>query len=246
MSEIIKYNDIDLSKINYTGPTQNQNSYYGSIDYDNHSFAIQTSRLKIINIKDKVIKVSVEPTDFSFYDTIIKLDDHNLASTYKHSKDWFKKELPMDVLENMYRRISKPFKKDEIPTLELKLSSKPNCQVYDIQNNLIDLDKLEENSTILGIINIDGLKFLKRDYYCDIGLSQIKICKELIINKQSKCLIEDNIEEDIYEYEILDEEVIYNNKQKEELKKKIIDTQKNIDNEQKSLLELQKKLRHLN
>tara|TARA_Y100000389_G_scaffold202762_3_gene249071 strand:- start:1491 stop:2231 length:741 start_codon:yes stop_codon:yes gene_type:complete len=246
MSEIIKYNNIDLSKISYTGPTQNKNSYYGSIDYNNHNFMIQTSRLKVIDIKDKVIKVSVEPTDFSFYDTIIKLDDHNLASTYKHSKEWFKKELPMDVLENMYRRLSKPFKKDQIPILELRLSTKPDCHVYDTEDNIISLGELNVDSTILGIIDINGLKFLKRDYYCDICLSQIKICKELNINKQSKCLIEDNTEEDIYEYEILDEEVIHNNKQKEELKKKIIDTQKNIDNEQKSLLELQKKLRHLN
>ena len=62
MSEVIKYNKIDLSKIDYTGPTQNKNSYYGSIDYNNHNFMIQTSRLKVIDIKDKIIKVSVEPS----------------------------------------------------------------------------------------------------------------------------------------------------------------------------------------
>ena len=43
----------------------------------------------------------------------IKLDDHNLSSTYQSSNDWFNKELPMDILEGMYRRITKPFKKDE-------------------------------------------------------------------------------------------------------------------------------------
>ena len=245
--EIIKYNKIDLDKINYTEPTNQQNSYYGSIDYNNQVFAVQTSRLTIIDIKDKVIQVSVDPNDFSFYDMIVKLDDHNLASTYKNSKEWFKKELPMDVLENMYRRLSKPFKKGEVPLIDLKLSVKPKCQLYDISNKEIDIKNLVKGSSIIGILNIKGLKFLKRDYYCEIYISQIKLTKPIEKPISNKCLIEDDIENtDIYDYEIFDEEVINKTKEKSELIKKINTIKNIIQNHNKDLSLLQEKLKNLN
>jgi hypothetical protein len=245
--EIIKYNKIDLSKINYTEPTNQQNSYYGSIDYNKQVFAIQTSRLTIIDVKDKIIQVSVDPNDFSFYDMVVKLDDHNLASTYKYSKEWFKKELPMDVLENMYRRMSKPFKKGEVPLLDLKLSVKPKCLVYDISNKEIDINDIVKDSTIIGILNIKGLKFLKRDYYCEMYLSQIKITNSIEKPISNKCLIEDDINDNnIYDYEIFDEEVINKTKEKNELMKQV-DTIKNIiENHKKDLSLLQEKLKNLN
>ena len=145
MSEVIKYNKIDLTNINYTKPTNQQNAYYGGIDYNKNLFLIQTSHLTIQSIKDKIITVSVDTDDFSFYDTIVQLDDHNLASTYKNSNEWFNKELPMDVLENMYRRMSKPFKKGEIPFHVVVYNCSHNEQhsgKEDIKLNKICTDKM--------------------------------------------------------------------------------------------------------
>lgn len=248
MTEIIRYNTIDLHKINYTKPSNQQNSYYGSIDYDNKVFNIQTARLKVKSIKDKSIIVTVDPNDFSFYDTIVKLDDHTLASTYKKSKEWFQKELPMDILESMYRRISKPFKKGDIPELEFKLSPKYKCQVYDQSNKEIMISDLVEGTTIMSIINIRGLKFLKRDYYCECYLSQIKVSQPIKESVFTGCLIEDdeNNQPNKYDYEIFDEEVIQNLEKKRELQQKIIIIEQTIKNEQQELESLQQKLRSLN
>lgn len=245
MSEIIRYKDIDLNSINYSKPTNQQNAYFGSITYKNNPFEIQSSRLKIIEIKDKSIKVSVEPDDFSFYDTLVKLDDHNLASTYKKSKDWFNKELPMDILETMYKRLSKPFKKNTIPEIELKLNSK--CQVYDVSNQLIPLNNLSVNSIIICLVNIKGLKFLKRDYYCDLGVFQMKLINPVQKNITNKCLIEDDqIIDSKYDYEILDEEVIQLNLQKNIVIDKIKHLEKKIENDKVELINLQKELMNLN
>jgi len=245
MSEVIKYNKIDLTNINYTKPTNQQNAYYGGIDYNKNTFLIQTSRLTIQSIKDKIITVSVGTDDFSFYDCIVKLDDHNLASTYKNSNEWFNKELPMDVLENMYRRMSKPFKKGEIPLLDLKLPTKPKCQVYDQSNKAIDITDIVEGSTIIGILNIKGLKFLKRDYYCEMSLSQIKITNPIEKRLSNKCLIDDE-ELNNYDYEVFDEEVIQNSKQKIELTNQIKNIEQDIQNNQKQLESLKQKLKNLN
>ena len=244
MSEVIKYNEIDLTNINYKKPVNQKNSYYGGIDYNKNIFNIQTSRLIVKSVKDRDIIVSVDSGDFSFYDSIVQLDDHNLSSTYKHSKEWFNKELPMDVLENMYRRMSKPFKKGEVPLLDFKLT-KSKCQVYDQSNKGINMADIVEGSTIIGILNIRGLKFLKRDYYCEIYLSQIKLTNPIEKPLSNNCLIEDN-EINSYDYEVFDEEVIQNSKEKIKLTDQIKNIEIDIQNNQKQLEFLKQKLKNLN
>ena len=69
--------------------------------------------------KQKYLVLKVDSKDFGFYDLLVKLDDHNLSTTYQNSKGWFDKELPMDILEKMYRRITKPFKKGGIPEIHI-------------------------------------------------------------------------------------------------------------------------------
>ena len=81
----------------------------------------------------------MDPQDFTFYDSLVKLDDHNLSKTYTSSKEWFNKELPMDVLEGMYRRITQPFKKGDVPEIILKLpyhKQKIQSRIYDQSNNI--------------------------------------------------------------------------------------------------------------
>ena len=105
MSEVIRHNKLDISSLHYSKPVNQNNLYYGSIDYNNNPCYIQTAKLVVEDIKEvnkqKYIVLKVDPDDFSFYDLLVKLDDHNLSSTYKFSKDWFSKELPMDILEKM-------------------------------------------------------------------------------------------------------------------------------------------------
>jgi len=253
MTEIVKHNEVDLNKVQYTKPTHKQNAYYGDMLYDKNELYIQSSRMKIIDIKDnKQLVVSVDPANFDFYDFMVSLDDHNLATTYRSSKEWFEKELPMDVLETMYRRISQPFKKGDTPTLEFKLHApkKKLCQVYDQDNKEMKLDQLVIGDTIIAIVQVGGLKFLKRDYYCDLCISQIKCTKPMDPEPLQGCMITDEVEperpEDICEFEILDEEVIERNQEKLAIEQQVKVIESTIHNEQQQLHELQEKLKNLN
>lgn len=251
MTEVTRYNKVDFSKLSYSPPENQQNVYYGSIQHNELPLYLQTSRLRFMDIKEenkqKFMLFQVDPDDFSFYDMLLKLDDNNLSATYQSSKEWFKKELPMDILETMYRRISQPFKKNEVPTVLFKVpiyKQAVQCSLYDESNNPITLDSLDKGTTVLAIIHIKGLKFLKKEYYCDMYLSQIKVTKPLPV-RVTECLIEDEDEEVVNEFEYLDEEVILRAKEKNKLIEEKNNLECVIQQKQQELSEIINKIEKL-
>jgi len=247
MSEVTRYNKLQLDNIQYDKPENKGTVYFGSMLYDLNPLLLQSSRLKVKEIKEvekqRYIVLETDDTDFSFYDKLVQLDDHILDATYQNSEEWFNKELPMDILEGMYKRITAPFKKDEKPSLEFKLpyhSDKLQTKIYGQTNELIELDNLTVGSTIILMIQVKGLKFLKQNYYCDTFLSQIKLIKETVVVKPVSCLIEDDEVEAIqpeekYDYEILDEELLKKNKEIEELESSILKNKQQIEEDENNL-----------
>jgi hypothetical protein len=195
--------------------------------------------------------------DFTFYDKMVQLDDHNLDRTYQQSEAWFNKELPMDVLEEMYKRITQPIKKGETPQLRFKLSSDDQvvlAKCYNQANELVDLDSLVPGTSIIMMVHIRGLKFLKQHYYCDMSISQIKLVKDPVSIVPAECLIVDEgtvdngtaeVPEGKYDYEIVDEEAIVKNKAVEELTQQIADYQQKIEKDTCELSRLETALVNL-
>lgn len=254
MTEVIRYDKLNIENIQYEKPENQNNVYFGPMYCDLNPLLIQSSRLKVkeLNVDNKTIILETDSSDFRFYDILVKLDDNNLEQTYQKSEEWFNKELPMDILEGMYKRITKPFKKDDIPSIELKLPYHKlslQTKIYGSDNQAIEVDKLKPGSTIIVMLHVRGLKFLKQNYYCDVFLSQIKLVKEYIPIKPAECLIEDdNVNELIeskYDYEIIDEEVVQKNKEINELENKISEYRKKIENDKTELSKLEEMLVNL-
>ena len=255
--EVTRYNKLSLDNIQFDKPENKGTVYYGPMLYDLNPLLLQSSRLKVKEIKEidkqKYLIIETDTSDFSFYDKLVKLDDHILEKTYQNSEEWFNKELPMDILENMYKRITSPFKKDETPSIQFKIPyHKENIQtkVYNQANEIIDVSTLVPGSTIISMVQVKGLKFLKQIYYCDLFLSQIKLINETVTIKSEQCLIEDTegVEDDSkttdgkYDYEILDEEVIQKSKEIEEMELSISERKQIIEIEQSKLSKLEEQL----
>lgn len=250
---IYKHSDIDTKKINYNKPEKNGSFYYSPINYKNEPFHIQSPKMKctskiIENIEKGNYNLDCEPinNDFSFYDFFLNLEDRNVKETFKKNKDWFGKEIPLELIDDMYKRTIKPVKKDSKPSFSFKIpviKNKVQCQIYDQKKICLDISKLEPETEIVFILHVKGLKFLKNHYYCDCYLSQIKV---FVSNEDKFSIIkeyafeEDNeiVESD---HDILDEEVISEMikqkeliKQKEEEKRsiqgKILKLQQELDN----------------
>ena len=150
----------------------------------------------------------------------------------------------------MYKRTTKPFKKDVNPTLKFKLPIVKNeiqCGVYNQQKVFIDLDEIKEGVDLILILHIRGLKVLKQYFYCDCYVSQIKVFQEnkaLKYNIISEYSMVDNGSEsgeDIFDQEILDSfktEEEKKEKEKQELREK-------EENERKEKLERENKIKQI-
>ena len=188
---IRKYDDIDLDQINYSKPEKLGSSYFGSLSYGTNlrPLYIQTPKLKcktnISEIKDKknpYLDLEIPQGSFDMYDLFLNLDDQNIKKTVSNSNEWFRKDLSLEVIDDMYKRITKPFKKDNNPILRFKLPVIKNeiqCGVYNQQKVFIDLDEVKENMDVVLILHIRGLKILKQYFYCDCYISQIKVFQEI-------------------------------------------------------------------
>ena len=234
MSSIIRYDDIIIDNINYSKPEKLGQSYFASMSYTDSlkPIYIQTPKLmcktNISEVKDKkapYLEVEVPKGRFDMNDLFLSLDDKNIKTTFEKSEEWFKKELSLEAIDEMYRRTTKPFKKNVNPTLKFRVPVVKNeikCGVYNQKRVFVDVNDVKENMEVILVLHVRGLKILKSLFYCDCYISQIKLFQE----QDSKfniipeyCVVdeEENEYDDIFDEEILKSAGDYlDNKEKEE------------------------------
>ena len=161
---IQKHLELNFKKINYDKPVKQGLIYYSSINYDNEPFYIQSPKMIckedgsfILDKKNTMINLETINHDYSFYDFFINFDDKNIKETYKNNNDWFNKEIPLEIIDNMYKRTCKPIKKNSKPTFSFKIPTfkdKVQCQIYDQKKNYIDFNKIKSGSELSFILHI--------------------------------------------------------------------------------------------
>ena len=223
MGSVKKYDDIELDQINFSKPEKIGNSYFGSMCYGDElkPLYIQTPIMKafnnisdIVDKKNPYLDVEVCNKNFDLYDFFLNLDDKNIKTTFQKSQEWFGKEIPLEGIDDMYKRLTKPCKKDHNPVIRFRLpivKGKIQCGVYNQQKVFIDINEIVKDTELILILHIRGLKILKQYYYCDCYISQIKVFqdKENKFNIIPEYSIIDDDEEinDEYKY-IFDEEIL--------------------------------------
>ena len=138
------------------------------------------------------------------------MDDKNIKTTFQKSQDWFNKELPLEAIDDMYKRSTKPFKKNTNPNLKFRLpivKNKIQCGVYNQQRVFVDINEIKEGSELILVLHIRGLKFLKQHFYCDCYISQIKLFQDkdtkYNIIPEYAVIDDDNDYDDIFDEEII-------------------------------------------
>ena len=240
---LIKHNEFDTKKIQYTKPEKTGAYYYSTMSYGASTpIHIQTPKMKCrysgTDVLDKGTgMIEMEPlgSDYNLYEKFVHLDDRNIKETYNKNKTWFGKEIPLELIDDMYKRCSKPIKQGEKPQFSIKIpivKGKVQCPVYDQKRACIDFRKITPECELIAVIHIRGLKFLKHHYYCDMYVSQIKV----IVPRKQKYEIPDTymIEDDEEdETEVLDESVLAELKYRQEREQRLKELQNELEEKQK-------------
>ena len=174
-----------------------------------------------------IMPVATHHDNFDMYDLFMKLDDKLVKSTYNNSKEWFNQSIPLENIEEMYKSVCKPLKKNKNPSIKFKLpveNDKILSKIYDQNRELVDIKDCKSGYDAICILHIRGIKFMKQQYICDIYINQMKVNipkrEDFVI--PDKCLIDEfdklyDSDEDIIDNEIIDE---INNEREIILKKK--------------------------
>lgn len=261
MACVKRYEDILPDKFNYTKPIKFNNSYFGQMSYNenNEPIYIQTPKLRVkTNIKEVLqqknpyLEVIIPKNKLDFYDLFINIDDRNIKTTFSKSKEWFGKALPLEAIDEMYKPMTKGFKKNTEPTVKYKLpiiKGKVQCSVYNQSRSFIDINEVKENSEVILILHLKGLKVLKQNYFCDCYITQIKLFQEKdlkynIIEDYSILDDGEEIDTDIFDEEIMDAIQEEENKKKEK-QEKILKLREELLSEENNLVEKRKMLEDL-
>ena len=199
------YKDITTEDLTFTNPERLGNCYICNLYNDDDLVYVQTPILEISNInlseEDNYIEVSSD--NKQFVDFLLEMDENCVQSTFNNSEEWFKKDIPYEAIDNMYKeRIIESDDDETIFQTRFKLpvvNEKVQCNIYNKDREIIDIKDLNGKNIIM-ILHFKGLKILKDNFSLDCYINQIK---EVDTNKynilNNYAIIEDEEEEPIDE-----------------------------------------------
>ncbi len=230
MANVLNYSNTDINLLTIDKPIKEGKIYYSNIKYNDKPLFLQTSKIQIkdykINNKTSSIQFEIKQNNLDLYDYFIKLDNKIIKETYSNSKDWFNQEIPLEVIDDFYKRLSKPLEKDKNPTIRFKvpiIDNKVASKIYNQDKEYIQLDSIKDNLDAILILHIKGIKFMKQQYICDCYITQMRVEENKIIKYEipEECLINFDTDNNTYDSDedIIDRELIEQLKV-EKLKKK--------------------------
>ena len=213
----ISYKDLNIDDLVFNTPERLGNSYMCNLYHNDNLIYIQSPILKIKNISvsndddDNNNYIEVESDNKQFIDFLLEMDENCVKCTFNNSNEWFKKDIPYEAIDNMYKEKdvyednNKYSTKFRIPVL----NNKVQCNIYNNNKEIIDINELNnnENKNIIMILHFKGLRILKESFYLDCYINQIKVIN---VNKynilEQYSIIDSDLNSDIDE-NIFNEEI---------------------------------------
>ena len=193
--KILNYKNITYEKYEFGQPFKQPNGIYQAMCSYRLSknealpFYLETPKLKtvsgIVKLDSKYymdLELPQTGDASSFYNYLLKTDEHNITVCHQNSKDWFNQYMPLDVVESFYKSpvILRPG--GQLPVMRVRLPSyKGNIltEIYNIKKEKVnDVLCIAEDDYIIGIMELTGLAFMSQSFYPVYELQKIKIFKE--------------------------------------------------------------------
>jgi hypothetical protein len=178
MNDIIEPTiDYDFSTL-YLGPpsTIPGGAYFTRIMYNNNKqLYIQTpkslTKQAFVKSGKKIyIDLMFDNNDTVFINWIENLEAKCQELIFSKGENWFQTKLDKDDIESAFTSPLKIYKSGKFYLLRANV--KPNVKIFNDDTNIINLDDLASDKTLISIIEIQGIKFSSRNFQIEIELKQ--------------------------------------------------------------------------
>lgn len=209
MNDIIEPTiDYDFSNL-YLGPpsTVAGGAYFTKIMYNNNKqLYIQTpkslTKQGFVKSGKKIyVDLMFDNNDTVFINWIENLEAKCLELIFSKGDNWFQTKLDKDDIESAFTSPFKIYKSGKFYLLRVNV--KPNIKIFNDNSNIINLEDITADKTLISIIEIQGIKFSSRNFQIEIELKQSMVVSpdpfldECFIKKPNKK--QSNVVEDIEE-----------------------------------------------
>lgn len=179
MNIIHPNNSFDFTKLTLAQPSGIQGgAYFTKINYNQSSLYIQTPK----SLTKQTIITSGKKLycDLMFENHLIMLIEwfEKLESTcqrliFEKSAEWFQNPLQLNDIENVFNPILKIYKSGKYYLVRVNI--KKSINIYDEMRNILSIEDIKNDTPIISILEIQGIKFTSRNFQIEIELKQAMI-----------------------------------------------------------------------
>ena len=181
MNDIIEPTiDYDFSNL-YLGPpsTVAGGAYFTRIMYNNNKqLYIQTpkslTKQGFVKSGKKIyVDLMFDNNDTVFINWIENLETKCQELIFSKGENWFQTKLDKDDIESAFTSPFKIYKSGKFYLLRVNV--KPNIKIFNDDANIVNLEDITVDKTLISIIEIQGIKFSSRNFQIEIELKQSMI-----------------------------------------------------------------------
>jgi hypothetical protein len=120
------------------------------------------------------------------------LENYCQQFIYKNREKWFDNNMELHDIENYFTSPLKLYKSGKFYIVRVNssvnaISNKPSLKIYDEHENEVDMESIVENTNVLTIFEIQGIKCSARSFQIEIDLKQMMVLEQN--NIFEKCII---------------------------------------------------------
>lgn len=208
MENIIEPSEnFDFSKLTLAHPSGVQGgAYFTKIQYNNKPLYIQTSKSQTRQGFVKTGKKYYCDLMFDNNSSVLINWFENLEETCQkliHEKgtSWFQNALEMNDIESAFNSIIRVYKSGKYYLVRTNVknnhNNEPYIKIFNENEVTLGLDDVTQETNIISILEIQGIKFTTRNFQIEIELKQV-----MVLNNEpifESCLIKNSINNNKYE-----------------------------------------------
>ena len=122
------------------------------------------------------------------------LENHCQQYIYKNREKWFDGNMELHDIENYFTSPLKLYKSGKYYIARIGVNTvlnKPALKIYDENENEVDMESINDNTNVVTIIEIQGIKCSSRSFQIELDLKQMMVLQPT--NLFEKCIIKSTV-----------------------------------------------------